>query len=342
MNSDKANNKLRKNNKSAFKAVQGFTMLELMISLALGLVLFAGVMSVFVGMRTTTSETSSFGELQENGRFAMSVLTEDLLLQDFWGDFSGVVSRSNFPIVPGNPGSDCVGGGINNATFPVALGNFRTLWGVTLTDASPDPMSCFSTPAGTRTRDNSDVIQIKRAIGNPIDAANVMTAGNYYLTTNSTAGEIFPFGGAVSTFDDARTWQFQHHIYYVREELVGSDYIPVLMQGRLANLNMGFSPVVDGIEMIRFMYGIGNENTGVVDRFVSASNMTSGLWDKAGGTRILAVKVYVLARGSLPDNKYDNENTYQLGDFTYTVDDNYRRLLFSSTVTIYNGRVDTW
>lgn len=148
--------------------------------------------------------------------------------------------------------------------------------------------------------------------------------------------------------DNPRTWEYQHHVYYVREEPVGNNFVPVLIQGRLANLGMNFTPIIDGIEAIRFMYGIGPEATGIVDRYVSASTINlnnPGLWDRAGATRILAVKVYVLARSILPDNKYENKNTYQLGadaGGTFAVDDNYRRLLFSSTVTLYNGRVDTW
>ena len=51
----------------------GFSLLELFIALAIGLALLLGVLSVFVGMRTTTAETSSYGEMQENGRFAISI-----------------------------------------------------------------------------------------------------------------------------------------------------------------------------------------------------------------------------------------------------------------------------
>ncbi|MCJ8296774.1 MAG: PilW family protein, partial [Colwellia sp.] len=129
---------------------------------------------------------------------------------------------------------------------------------------------------------------------------------------------------------------------------VGDNFVPVLMQGRLANLNMNFSPVIDGIEKIRFMYGVDTTidptlpGYGVVDAFISADNMTQSFWDNAGGSRILAVKIYVLARGIRLDNKYTNTNTYQLGDLPFAVNDNYRRLLFSSTVTLYNSSVDAW
>jgi prepilin-type N-terminal cleavage/methylation domain-containing protein len=392
----------------------GFTLVELMISLSIGLVLFAGVMSVFVGMRTTTSDTSSFGELQENGRFAVSVLTDDLLRQNFWGDLSETFSLSSLsgnPVAPAAPGNDCVGAGVNNATFPQAVGPFRTLWGQTIVAGSLNPLNCFTTPANTQMMVNSDVIQLKRVISNPVGVAS---AGNYYLVANLSTGGVFTGDAANSAYvygasvdavanaaeasdasdaadaaaaaapddDDAaaaaahaaaaettaanavvtanaaigvavaagvpvivnpRMWEYQHHVYYVRQELVGSNSVPVLMQGRLANFNMNFSPIIDGIERIRFMYGIDTDTDGIVNAFVSATNMTPDLWNDTGGTKILAVKMFVLARGINPDSKYTNTNSYQLGDdLPFIPNDNYRRLLFSSTVTLYNTSVEAW
>ncbi|KGJ91846.1 PilW family protein [Colwellia psychrerythraea] len=331
---------------SRFRPIaKGFTLVELMIALSIGLVLFAGVMSVFVGMRTTTVETSSFGELQENGRFAISVLTDDLLRQNFWGDLSGTFSQSSLTTIPGAPGNDCVGGGVNNATFPQAIGPFRTLWGQTIAAGALDPLGCFIMPANTQTMVGSDVIQIKRVISNPVA---VPVVGNYYLSSNLSTGGVFAAGAAVPVVNNGRLWQYQHHVYYVRQETVGNNLVPVLMQGRLTNLSMNFSPVIDGIEMIRFMYGVDTTTDpslpgyGVVNAYISAGAMNQNLWDNAGGSRILAVKMFVLARGALPDPQYNNTNTYQLGDLAFPVNDNFRRLLFSSTVTLYNTSVDSW
>ncbi|KGJ87268.1 hypothetical protein ND2E_0675 [Colwellia psychrerythraea] len=402
------------------QTVKGFTLVELMVSLSIGLVLFAGVMSVFVGMRSTTADTSSYGELQENGRFAVSVLTDDLLRQNFWGDLSETFSLSSLsgnPVPPAAPGNDCVGEGVNNATFPQAVGPFRTLWGQTIVAGSLNPLNCFTMPANTTTMVGSDVIQFKRVISTPVGVA---TAGNYYLVANLSTGGVFTgdaandayvYGAAVDASanasaaseasdaadaaaaaapddDDAaaaaaqaaadetaaanavvtanaavdaalaagvpvianpRMWEYQHHVYYVREELVGDNSVPVLMQGQLANFNMNFAPIIDGIERIRFMYGIDTDTDpsqpgyGIVNAFVSATNMTPALWNNTGGTRILAVKVFVLARGINPDIKYTNTNSYQLGDdLPFIPNDNYRRLLFSSTVTLYNTSVEAW
>jgi type IV pilus assembly protein PilW len=320
---------------------RGFSILELFISLAVGLVLLAGVLSVFVSMKTTTKQTSTYGELQENGRFALSVLTDDLLRQDFWGDYSGTFDRASLSAVPAAPTSDCTGDGVNNATFPVAAGHFRTLWGDTITSASM--MSCITdAKVGTAALNNySDIIQLKRVISTATLAADIVT-NQYYLNTNLSEGEVFTGGDAIPNVDNSQIWQYQHHIYYVREETQGSISVPVLMQGRLSNKAMLFVPIIDGIEMIRFMYGVDTTDDGVVNAFISADNMTQALWNNAANSKIIAIKVYILARSITPDIKYTNTNSYLIGDETFTANDNYRRLLFSSTITLFNARVDQW
>ena len=157
--------------------------------------------------------------------------------------------------------------------------------------------------------------------------------------------EIFT-GGAIPVIPNSQLWEYQHHIYYIRDEAQGNNTVPVLMQGRLTT-NMTFAPIIDGIERIRFMYGIdtdipGSAGYGIVDAFVSAENMTLTQWDNGNNNRILAVRIYVLSRSILPDSKYTNTNTYNLGDVAVTFNDNYRRLLFNSTVTLYNAGVDSW
>lgn len=327
------------------KCQQGFSLLEVFVALVIGLVIFAGVLSIFVGMRTTTTETTSFGELQENGRFAMSLLTEDISKQDLWGDYTGTFDFSSIShTILAAPGNDCTGAGVNNASLPLAVGHFRTLWGRTV--ASTNPMGCFNDA-----KVGSDVIQLKRVSANDLvdgagDPVVIAPEGNYHLVTNASGGNIFT-NGAVPTVENSRVWQYQHHVYYIREEAQGSSTVPVLMQGQLTT-KMTFSPIIDGIEMIRFMYGFDADTDpnaagyGVVDAYIPAKDMTDAIWDAAGGTKIIAVKIFILARNILPDNKYTNNNTYQLGDLSVTFNDNYRRLLFSSTVTLYNARVDVW
>ena len=318
------------------KNQKGFSLLEIFISLTIGLVLFAGILSVFVGMKATNSQTSSVGELQENGRFAITVLSSDLLREGFWGDLPNQLTSGHLSAIPVIGGPDCVGQGLNNASFPQAVGYFRSLWGVTA--ASATPIGCINDA-----KVGSDVIQIKRVLSRPIVGNTDATL--YYLIANSATGAIFSGvgAGAPPAVNNALVWEYQHHVYYIRDEVQGNLTVPVLMQGTLsANNGMTFSPLIDGIERIHFSYGVDADDDGDVDAFISSANMTQAFWNK-NNSNILAVKIFVLARDTLPDINYTNTSTYQLGDSpAYVVNDNYRRLLFTTTVTLYNARTDTW
>lgn len=316
------------------KRQQGFSLIELFISLAVGLFLFAGVLSVFVSMRSTSGETSSYGNMQETGRFALSVLTDDLMRQGFWGDIATSLSASELTAIPAAPGNECQGGGLNNGTFPGNIGHFRTLWGSTATNASP--ISCIDDA-----KLQSDILQIKRVVSTPVANA-ARSADRYYLVANSTGGQIIDGGDALPTINNSRIWEYQHHVYYVSEQTLGGLAYPVLNRAILVN-EMDDEPLIDGVEMIKFMYGVDVDNDAIVDTYVSANNMTQAFWDNEFDSRIRSVKVYVLVRDIEPDTNYTNNVQYQLGDTLLAAfNDNYRRMLFSSTVTLFNGDVEIW
>lgn len=319
---------------------KGFTIVEILISLSIGLFLLSGVSLVFVGMRTTTAETSSYGNLQETGRLAISVLSDDLMRQGFWGDLPTTLNVSNISgVIPAAPANECTGDGINNGTFPSALGTFRTIWGKTAD--SLNEMGCIN-----NAKIGSDILQIKRVVSNPVPGA--LPADRYYLVANLSQGQIITSAGPVPVIDNSRTWEYQHHVYFVSEDSAGSEVIPVLNLRQLAN-TMASQPLIDGVEMFRVMYGVDTNLDGAVNAFIPADNMTQALWDSelnavtGTNTRIIAAKIYVLVRDLLPDQKYTNSTTYQLGDINFIApNDNYRRMLFSSTVSLYNGDVEIW
>ncbi len=319
---------------------KGFTIVEILISLSVGLFLFAGISLVFVGMRTTSAETSSYGNLQETGRLAISVLSEDLMRQGFWGDLPVNLSTANLMgAIPLAPGNECTGGGINNGTFPTAIGTFRTIWGTTAVNANA--MGCI-----TNAKVGTDILQIKRVISRPIVGA--LPANRHFLVANISQGQIITSAGPIPVIDSSRTWEYQHHVYFVSEDAAGTEVIPVLNLRSLAN-TMASQPLIDGVEMFRIMYGVDTNQDGAVNAFIAADNMTQALWDSEENpvtgitTRIVAAKIYVLVRDLLPDSKYTNSTTYQLGDINFVApNDNYRRMLFSSTVSLYNGDVEKW
>ena len=305
---------------------RGFTLMEVMISLAIGVFLLGGVTAAYLAMRSATTETVSISEIQQNGRMAIALLSADIQQAGFSGMLSDLGSIT---AAPAAFAGDC-NSGLNGGSFPqAASGNFPSIWGVTMA-AAGNVMGCVVNAAA-----DSDVIQVKRGGGPPV-VAGAMQANRFYLESNSAQGAIFPGTAAAPGFNLGEIWSYFHHVYYVTTEVFDGNAIPVLARMELVNNGgpvMQQNMLLDGIERIRFYYGIDSNDDNVVDSYIAPNNMPATLWQ--ANAQLKAVKIYVLARASRPDVNYQNLNTYDLGDgVAFTPQDNFRRLLFSTTVSI--------
>lgn len=59
---------------------RGFTLLELMIALTIGMLVMLGIMTVFVGNSAAEKFSNHLSEVQSNGRLAIAWLKHDLLM----------------------------------------------------------------------------------------------------------------------------------------------------------------------------------------------------------------------------------------------------------------------
>lgn len=62
---------------------QGMTLIEIMISLLIGVFLIGGVLQIFINTRQTYRMQSNLSGMQENGRFALSFFGNDMRMADF-------------------------------------------------------------------------------------------------------------------------------------------------------------------------------------------------------------------------------------------------------------------
>ena len=67
------------------RAQQGFTLVELMISVVLGLILIAGLVTAFMGSTRSSQLNSTLTEMQESGRFALDSMIRDIRMAGFQG-----------------------------------------------------------------------------------------------------------------------------------------------------------------------------------------------------------------------------------------------------------------
>ncbi|HLU07629.1 MAG TPA: PilW family protein [Woeseiaceae bacterium] len=74
---------------------RGVTLVELMVSLVLGLVLTAGIIQVFVGNRTTYAFNDGLSRIQENARFSLDHIAYSVRMAGYSGCLSEVALHNN-------------------------------------------------------------------------------------------------------------------------------------------------------------------------------------------------------------------------------------------------------
>ncbi len=322
----------------------GFTLIEVMISLVIGVFLLAGVMFTYLSIRTTTTDTLEIGELQENARLAMDIITRDLSHAGFWGTYSSHNLKLATPMA--NPGNDCTAG-VNNGSFPeVSVSNFKFIYAEEV--VANQAVGCINNAL-----DGSDVIQIKRASGEN-ETGNPTEANQYYVTTEMLAAEMTAGGGVIAPANiNATVWPYNHHVYYVANQtltLNGQNRtIPSLMRRRLTvSGGMVAETVLEGVENIRFLFGLDTNGDARVDMYKTSTQMTATDWEQST-VKITTVQVFILVRSLIEDgNAVAQAQTFTLGGVIdghkreLTFNDRFRRLLLVSTVSLHNASGELW
>ena len=65
--------------------LRGFTLIELMVSVVLGLLLSLGVVNIYLGSKKNYAAEEDMARIQENGRFALNFLKRELMQVGFYG-----------------------------------------------------------------------------------------------------------------------------------------------------------------------------------------------------------------------------------------------------------------
>src|SRR5207253_5206610 len=66
---------------------RGFTLIELMVGLVIGLLVLLAATVAFLNVSNARREMEKTDRQLENGRFAMQLLTDDISLAGYWGQF---------------------------------------------------------------------------------------------------------------------------------------------------------------------------------------------------------------------------------------------------------------
>ena len=320
---------------------KGFTLVEMMISLFIGGLILGGVMFTYIGMKVTTKDTMTIGELQESGRLAINIMQRDIEQIGFWGTYYDDSFTAVNTDTLSNPGADCFEG-LNNGSFPdlATASNFRTIY-AKVADVSKE-LNCVTNPVK-----GTDIIQLKFLQGDQLTESETQTSENYFIAEQERAQ--FKRGEITGSSVNASIWPYSHHVYYISEQTYKVNNknltVPALMRKRLVGASITTETIMEGVENMRFVFGLDTNSDNRVDTYRSIKGMEHTDWENRKG--ILTVQVFLLIRALQPDPGVKIKNqTYTLGEdkdkreLKFT--DTFRRTVFTTTIRLNNVGSNLW
>jgi len=83
------------NNQAIRQRHQGYSLIELMIAITISLILMAGVGQIFLSTKTSYNLQNGLGRLQENARFALEILSQNIGQAGFTTNLDGIDNFDN-------------------------------------------------------------------------------------------------------------------------------------------------------------------------------------------------------------------------------------------------------
>ncbi len=292
------------------KSSGGFSLIELMIAITLGLMIMTGLVTIFVKNSQARTEIERNNRQLESGRYAMNLLTEDLRMAGYFSSFNPdelVISVNAPPLGPNSAPvtpamtarpdpCDTTVANLNNTYFfhvqgydypytsaalPTCISDVRTGSDVLVIRrlatcvAGPTlEAGCDALPHGAPYFQASNCFQateLARNTGSRLDyLSHFVLNTDITLATLRTISCLTSFGAPAPAADYRR---YLTHIYFVANNNVGSDGIPTLKRAELGAGGYTIVPLVEGIETIQFEYGIGNTaNSAKIDAYTADPN----------------------------------------------------------------------
>ncbi len=350
----------------------GFSLIEIMIAMVIGLLLIAGMITVFAGTKRSADLNSTMAMIQEHGRFALGSMVNDVRLAGFKGcvdnqintriratlaptdDFSSSSISSSLikadgswmPAAPDNftPPSDVGSPLPGTYSLSVQFGSPETREIQAMTSVSSDVVITGTLPPIVTTGDLAlisncqvaDIFKVTQAANGVLKHAAIGNDGDNRLSA--------PYGRTNN--ERARVMRFEANIYYIgntqRTTTQGNPVYALYRQ----SWPYDRAPVemVEGAANLKIRLGYRDSalNSNIAYVKPEDAGMVSG--------RIESVEIGLLMQSFEQVAADDDDRVYMLAGTalspgtsgssaaTYYVADRSLRLAFGSTVSIRNRR----
>ena len=275
---------------AAARRQAGFTLVELMISLVIGLFIVLALVTLLINVNRNNSELTKTNRVIENGRIALQLLQEDVSHAGFWGghvpQFDDLTATAAPADLPNDVPDPCLpfatpwtAAHLTNLVGIAAQG-----YGIGSPVPAPSVPVCASTPTGviTSAKANTDVLVVNHADTCAAGAAGcaALTQGALYVQPSRCSTDTVTFSleqydpatfnvsalalrnrvCPVASFVEVR--RLVSNLYYVRDYAVTpGDRIPTLMRSEFGvtagvPARQPAQALIEGVEGFRIEFGI--------------------------------------------------------------------------------------
>jgi type IV pilus assembly protein PilW len=321
---------------------QGFTLIELMIGITLGLILSGMLISVYINNKKVYHENLVFSAMQENTRFAARHLGHDLRMAGFFdgADRLAILNSASVNALITTPPTACHGSGFGFTPYE----NYNQVISVyrIATTSTPLP-TCLNT---MQLVVGSDILFVRLAIPVELnDVQNGIERTRHMMGSEVTADLIAPEGD----IPDGKILEYRYHVYFV--SMRDGAAFPSLRRLRLEGGSWIEEMVADGIEDVHIILGIASSGGALTRYYKNATDIPSTDWEN-----VVAAKFFIRSQIKLAEPGFSDKRIYEYGNRSFnprlhqitffangsTVSrsyDRYKRRLSETSLTLYNNQM---
>ncbi|MEM7206599.1 MAG: PilW family protein [Pseudomonadota bacterium] len=336
------------------KRQSGLTLVEILVSLVIGLIIVGGVWTLLVNSRASFSTSQNQAQMLDSARFAMHAIGRDLRLAGSYGTFTRPSEVR---------GVDVLGTAINDCAPQFYVNVAQKVYGTN--GVNPFNGTCIS---DADHRDNTDILVVRYAEPTQFDnGAGTLQANMTYVHAYHADAQVFvagtaPVFGAVSSDVDQLVgfpavapfiglpvfnYRIVTHVYYIHNDSEPGDGVPSLhrisLQAGGTGPEMVDELLVSGVDDLQVQFGV-RDCTGTncdqsINSYLDADNPLFGgvAWPSTGVNQIGAVRVWLLVRSETAEQGLNTADTFNLGSRTVVqANDSIRRSVYASVFNLRN------
>lgn len=316
---------------SCAQRMRGFSLVELMVALTIGLILVAGLMTLVVGNIQGYGELSKSNHQVESARFSAQILRDELSMAGYYGDlsFNSVIGSASLPSDADLKSSE--------------KSNVESRYGVFIEGKNNVAVgeSRYALTSGVAFKAGTDVLLVRRASSRAVLPGS-MSTDDLYIGGDHTTAHFMTSTDSLTPYTFLSEEKFENVRRYI-ERLIyvancsvctgaDADTIPTLKMVELRN-GAWSAPMslVEGVEDLQLEYGVDTDGDGYPESFVDQP--ATDQW-----VDVVAVRFHLLVR-NLEASRVGVQpvKTYILGSKTVKPNDDFKRHVYSMTVRLRNA-----